>query len=838
MKKSVIYIVMLFVLGILISYVGIIFNNSYAAPNPEEIVASGTSGTCTWEIKGNGELTVKPTTGEECTLNSTGNSSTNSPWYSDREKVTSAKFEGKVNAGESIKGLFYLHSNLKSVDISNLNTSSTTNMSYVFYGSSKLNNIILGNIDTSNVTTMQGMFSDCRALKALDLSDFDITNVGKNGLVNFYHNIGLSKIKIGSKFKDYATTDRNGTPFGRGMWRKEEDGKIYSAVNIALNNLTGTFVKESNVIDEMFPEYSVNYKITIDSSKLDESSIKTQNNKIVYNNYMFYVSNLKDITQADYEVNDYVEFIIKDAATKSDGSLYDVKVRIDNIKIFELDQIDTSSGVVHQILGIGTSLGHRSYTYNSIETTTNLSNKISTKYDTTFTIIDKNGNAVNGNYMFSAYDLDVSASRDAGSTTPGYGDYSEGINLISGYDKNTIKIYEGGYIVQKDLGDGVTRLYGIHSDENSELSEFIVKVNANNFKYTWTGSGCVTGVLSYYQPTFVEIEKKDGKDNILKGAVLELYNSNKELVESWTSTEERHKIFLNPGRYVVKEKEAPKGYEKAEEIEFYVDINDKIRVEGKEVEKIELIDRIKKYKYTVNHYDKITKELLETQTKEAEYGSEIKAEEEKKNIEKYVYVESDKEKIKIEETNNEINLYYEKPKQSVIIKYVDKISGEEIEESQTIKGEIGSKYKTEKKDIEGYKYIESSNNTEGEYKEEVIEVIYYYEKKKIYEIKTRVVNGEISGDVEVEEGGSTTVEYKAKSGYKIEKIKVDGKEIEVNKNKVSYKFSEVKDNHEIEVIYTKIINPQTLDPIIKYVSILVVTIVLIILMIIYYKKRN
>ena len=76
----------------------------------------------------------------------------------------------------------------------------------------------------------------------------------------------------------------------------------------------------------------------------------------------------------------------------------------------------------------------------------------------------------------------------------------------------------------------------------------------------------------------------------------------------------------------------------------------------------------------------------------------------------------------------------------VVVKYVDKDSGEEIvKEEQDEEGNIvegtygyeidglaGDSYTTEQKEIYGYTYVENTNNTEGNMKEGTITVIYYY----------------------------------------------------------------------------------------------------------------
>ena len=63
---------------------------------------------------------------------------------------------------------------------------------------------------------------------------------------------------------------------------------------------------------------------------------------------------------------------------------------------------------------------------------------------------------------------------------------------------------------------------------------------------------------------------------------------------------------------------------------------------------------------------------------------------------------------------------------NVVVKYVDKDTGIEIAESGQQTGLAGDTYTTEQKDIYGYTFIESTNNTFGNMIEGTIEVTYYY----------------------------------------------------------------------------------------------------------------
>ena len=67
--------------------------------------------------------------------------------------------------------------NLKTVDLSEFDTSSVNNMANVFNDCTSLESVNISSFDTSSVTTMAGMFNNCPSLRSLDVSKFNTANV-------------------------------------------------------------------------------------------------------------------------------------------------------------------------------------------------------------------------------------------------------------------------------------------------------------------------------------------------------------------------------------------------------------------------------------------------------------------------------------------------------------------------------------------------------------------------------------------------------------------------------------------------------------------------------------
>lgn len=155
----------------------------------------------------------------------------------------------------------------------------------------------------------------------------------------------------------------------------------------------------------------------------------------------------------------------------------------------------------------------------------------------------------------------------------------------------------------------------------------------------------------------------------------------------------------------------------------------------------------------------------ETQTKELSYKVEyykdgIKADEEevkstvqvlkpdtikvdKNKVDKekytgYKYIRTEPTEIPEEVNNGDvIKVYYEEQDKKVIVKYVDKVTGEEISEQVEKIGCLGEEFdiKSEEKEIEGYELLEEPEAKTGVFKEEVQIKTYYYGKKTTVTVK-------------------------------------------------------------------------------------------------------
>lgn len=139
-------------------------------------IASGTSGTCSWVIDDAGVLTIRPTNGTSGMLASYDAAwGADVPWASKKSQITKVVVKRGVSTNSGCVGMFYGMSACTEMDLSNLNTTTATNMAQMFSSCNKLTELDLSGFNTSNVLTMEQMFYVSSNLTSVDISSF-ITN--------------------------------------------------------------------------------------------------------------------------------------------------------------------------------------------------------------------------------------------------------------------------------------------------------------------------------------------------------------------------------------------------------------------------------------------------------------------------------------------------------------------------------------------------------------------------------------------------------------------------------------------------------------------------------------
>ncbi|MBQ6395168.1 MAG: BspA family leucine-rich repeat surface protein [Atopobiaceae bacterium] len=144
-----------------------------------DVIASGTWGTCPWEITDDGVLTVHPGVGES------QSGKEFSPWSDYSGSITAVVFANENGrmavAPENSAHLFHGLRKIVSIDLSGLDITGVSSMRTMFSGCSSLSSLDVSGWDTSSVTDMQYMFNGCSSLAHLDVSSWDTSSVRGTG---------------------------------------------------------------------------------------------------------------------------------------------------------------------------------------------------------------------------------------------------------------------------------------------------------------------------------------------------------------------------------------------------------------------------------------------------------------------------------------------------------------------------------------------------------------------------------------------------------------------------------------------------------------------------------
>ncbi|BDR57011.1 BspA family leucine-rich repeat surface protein [Xylocopilactobacillus apis] len=102
----------------------------------------------------------------------------NWPWNDYLTQINKVVISSGVTSKNSLYGIFAGMKNLTQITgLTNLNTTSVTNMRYMFQNCSSLLNIDVSSFDTSLVDDMSFMFDQCSSLNTIDVTNFDTSQV-------------------------------------------------------------------------------------------------------------------------------------------------------------------------------------------------------------------------------------------------------------------------------------------------------------------------------------------------------------------------------------------------------------------------------------------------------------------------------------------------------------------------------------------------------------------------------------------------------------------------------------------------------------------------------------
>ena len=161
-------------------------------------------------------------------------------------------------------------------------------------------------------------------------------------------------------------------------------------------------------------------------------------------------------------------------------------------------------------------------------------------------------------------------------------------------DGETYDEINDAYMLQQYTGKVMD---SIHYTSNN--GEFWLKSTNKRMKYVYdnykeigpkfdlkvfrNGKTVIVGIER--RPISILVQKTDEEDNLLEGAELQLIDKNGNIIKTWTSTTAPEEILVSQeGTYTLRELSAPDGYIKIEDIEFKVDDDGNIILNGENKE--------------------------------------------------------------------------------------------------------------------------------------------------------------------------------------------------------------------------------------------------------------
>ena len=214
------------------------------------------------------------------------------PWYSDRESITNVDIIDKISPVSTAYWFNECNKITEIKNISNLDTSNVTDMSWMFEKCSNLTTLDVSKFDTSNVTDMSRMFGYCNSLTTLDVSKFDTSNV-TNMCVMFDGCNSLTTLDL-SNFDTSNVTNMSGM-FGSCKSLTTLDVSKFDTSNVTdmsymfdgCNSLTTLDVSKfdtSNVTNMSYMFDECNSLTTLDVSKFDTSNVTDMRDMFVFCN--------------------------------------------------------------------------------------------------------------------------------------------------------------------------------------------------------------------------------------------------------------------------------------------------------------------------------------------------------------------------------------------------------------------------------------------------------------------------------------------------------------------------------------------------------------------------
>ena len=300
----------------------------------------------------------------------------------------------------------------------------------------------------------------------------------------------------------------------------------------------------------------------------------------------------------------------------------------------------------------------------------------------------------------------------------------------------------GSIFYQKQIGE-VTNKEGKENEKQAQITNTFVKPQDKielEVQKQWVDKDNLYGVRPISIKLQVKTKVQNEEGNLEEKVVQEKIVTKEE---EWKATFKDLEKYDENGQeiiYTVDEQEVVQGdlfnYEK--QIGEVQDKNVGTKEETVYEKQATITNTIAKIpsQVIVKYVDKHTgKEIDDKVIKEGIVGESFDVTEDKKDIPGYTLIEEPEEKTGTFTEEPQEKIYYYAKNTKVTIKYLklddtpeDPNDNEVLAPKEEIQGYEGQYYETTQKDIEGYTFVQSTNNEQGTMTREEIEVIYYYSK--------------------------------------------------------------------------------------------------------------
>lgn len=214
-------------------------------------------------------------------------------------KIPSIKISSNSTKPTTLNSMFSGCTALKSIDLTGLNTSNVTDISYIFDSCKSLENVPTGftSLNTNKVSTTNArhIFNGCESIKEIDLSSMSFPLV--TSLYYWFSKCKKAKVIKLPTFGSKKITTLEGLFSGCDNLQQIDFNNLDTSKVVNANRLFGTSTVNTNT--------DIEGTLEVDLSNFDFSSLKNQTSSILENNKSVRKINLSFLSNITYTGNTF-----------------------------------------------------------------------------------------------------------------------------------------------------------------------------------------------------------------------------------------------------------------------------------------------------------------------------------------------------------------------------------------------------------------------------------------------------------------------------------------------------------------------------------------------------